>query len=123
MLDVLRKLSERVGGRLRRSGMHARSVGLKLRYRDFSTVTRQVTLPAAADGDEAIFNAVSDLLRKALNERSGAVRLLGVGVSGLGEPASQLSLLEVDSRKDSAISSAVDRIRDRFGDAAVRRGR
>ena len=123
MLDVLKKLSERVGGRLRKSGMHAKSVGLKLRYRDFSTLTRQVTLPVPTDGDDAIIGAVSELLRKALNERSESVRLLGVGVSGLGEPAAQLSLLETDFGKDSAISSTVDRIRERFGEEAVRRGR
>jgi DNA polymerase-4 len=103
--------------------MHARSVGLKLRYPDFSTVTRQATLPQATDGDETICQTVSGLLKKALTERSGAVRLLGVSVSGLGEPASQLSLLDPTLRKDTAISLAVDRIRDRFGEAAVKRGR
>ena len=123
MHDVLRRLSERVGNRLRKAGMHARSVGLKLRYPDFSTITRQATLPQATDGDEAIYGTVGGLLKKALAERSGAVRLLGVSVSGLGEPASQLSLLDSAPKKDVAISLAVDRIRDRFGDAAVRRGR
>lgn len=123
MLDVMRRLSERVGGRLRKGGMHAKSVSLKLRYSDFTTLTRQLTLSLPSDGDEAIYEASGDLLRKALNERGGAVRLLGVGVSGLGEPASQLSLLEEDTHKDSAISSAVDKIRDKFGEEAVKRGR
>lgn len=123
MADVLQRLSERVGRRLRRAGMHARNVGLKLRYPDFSTVTRQTTLQQAADGDDVITAAAQMLLKKAMSERSGAVRLLGVSVSGLGEPAAQLSLLDNAPQRDSAISSAVDRARERFGEDAVKRGR
>lgn len=122
MTDVLQRLSERVGRRLRRSGMHARNVGLKLRYPDFTTVTRQTTLLQAADGDDVITDSSQMLLRKTMSERAGAVRLLGVSVSGLGEPAAQLSLLDSGSEKDSAISGAVDRARDRFGEDAVKRG-
>jgi DNA polymerase-4 len=123
MAAVLRKLSERVGRRLRRSGMHARNIGLKLRYPDFATVTRQTTLQQAADGDDVISVTVQQLLTKTLRERAGSVRLLGVSVSGLGEPAAQLSLLD-DSmqQKDSAISGAVDALRGRFGEDAVKRG-
>ncbi len=122
MLNVLGRLSERVGRRLRRSGMHARNVGLKLRYPDFTTVTRQTTLQQAADGDDAISDTAQALLKKTLRERAGAVRLLGVSVSGLGEPAAQLSLLDSNPQKDSAISGAVDAVRGRFGEDAVRRG-
>lgn len=122
MIEVLRRLSERVGRRLRRSGMHARNVGLKLRYPDFTTVTRQTTLLKAADGDDVITGSVQMLLKKTMGERAGSVRLLGVSVSGLGEPAAQLSLLDDSSEKDSAISVALDRARDRFGEDAVRRG-
>ena len=124
MAKVLRQLSERVGNRLRRSGMHARNIGLKLRYPDFATVTRQVRLQQAADGDDVISTAVQQLLTKTLRERFDAVRLLGVSVSGLGEPAAQLSLLSDNVRqKDSAISGAVDAVRDRFGEDSVKRGR
>lgn len=122
MEDVLRRLSERVGRRLRKSGMHARNVGLKLRYPDFTTVTRQTTLQQAADGDDVIIKSAHALLKKTMRERSGAVRLLGVSVSGLGEPAAQLSLLDNSVQKDSAISLAVDKAREKFGDDVVFRG-
>lgn len=123
MADVLRRLAEQVGRRLRRSGMHARNIGLKLRYPDFATVTRQTTLQQAADGDDVISTTAQQLLKKTLRERSDAVRLLGVSVSGLGEPAAQLSLLDDGAQqKDSAISGAVDAVRGRFGEDAVRRG-
>ena len=123
MADVLRRLSERVGSRLRRSGMQARNVGLKLRYPDFATVTRQTTLQQAADGDDVISSTAQQLLVKTLRERAGSVRLLGVSVSGLGEPAAQLSLLDDGIRqKDSAMSGAVDAVRGRFGENAVKRG-
>lgn len=122
MESVLLRLSERVGRRLRRSGMHARSVGLKLRYPDFTTVTRQATLQQSSDGDDMIRKTAQALLKKTMRERSGAVRLLGVSVAGLGEPIAQLSLLDNTSQKDSAISGAVDKARERFGEDAVTRG-
>ncbi len=122
MEKVLQRLSERVGRRLRRSGMHARNVGLKLRYPDFATVTRQATLSQSSGGDDVITMTVHELLKKTLRERSGAVRLLGVAVGGLGEPMAQLSLLDDSPQKDSAISTAVDKARERFGDGAVTRG-
>ncbi len=122
MLDVICHLSEKVGRRLRSSRMYARNVSLKLRYPDFETITRQVTLQQMVDGDDVITSAARELLQKALAQRSGAVRLLGVGVSGLGERAAQLSLLDAAVQKDSAISGALDAVRGRFGDDAVRRG-
>ncbi len=122
MAAALQRLSERVGRRLRGTGMHARNVGLKLRYPDFTTVTRQTTLLQAADGDDVISDSVKMLLRKTIGERAGSVRLLGVSVSGLGEPAAQLSLLDDSPQKDSAISGAVDRAKERFGEDAIKRG-
>ncbi|MDA0676645.1 MAG: DNA polymerase IV, partial [Chloroflexi bacterium] len=122
MLNVIRDLSEKVGRRLRKSGMYARNVSLKLRYPDFETVTRQTTLPQMVDGDDVITGAAKELLLKTLAQRTGPVRLLGVGVSGLGERAAQLSLLNAAVEKDHAISGALDAVRGRFGESAVRRG-
>jgi DNA polymerase-4 len=102
--------------------MHARNVGLKLRYPDFTTVTRQATMLQAADGDDVISTMAQQLLTRTLKERTDSVRLLGVSVSGLGEPAAQLSLLDEGTERDSAISGAVDAVRGRFGDDAVKRG-
>ncbi|MCH8222601.1 MAG: DNA polymerase IV [Chloroflexi bacterium] len=123
----LQQLAERVGARLRKSEKFARTVTLKLRYYDFETITRQTTLPVAGDGDGAISAAGKELLDKAMAHRRAKVRLVGVGVGNLTERVGQLSLLDTDpislAREDSALSGTVDAIRERFGNAAINRGR
>ncbi len=122
--STLERLSEMVGRRLREAGMQARTIQLKLRYSDFTTVTRAHTLPAATQLDTAIYEQARNLLRNHW-QRTRAVRLLGVHASSLqaaGEPE-QISLLdsEHDRRWRSALS-AVDHLRDRFGESAVSLG-
>jgi len=115
-------LAEGVGRRLRRSGDHARSVSLKLRYDDFTTLTRHNTPHVSFDGDARIVEIATALLDATLKQRNAPVRLLGVGVENLTEPAAQLSLLDSTATDDSALSSTLDQIRDRFGDDSVSRG-
>jgi len=119
---ALHSLSERVGARLRRTRRRARTVTLKLRYFDFATITRQTTLATPVDGNEAIFQASRALLLTAMRTRRAKVRLLGVGVSGFSEPATQLSLLDSTIEDDSAVSGAIDAIRAKYGSEAIRRG-
>jgi DNA polymerase-4 len=124
---TLQKLSERVGVRLRKSGKFARSVSLKLRYHDWETISRQVTLPAPADGDATITTAGRELLRKAMTKRKAKVRLVGVGVGNLTEQVGQMSLLEDVASSgpgglDSRLSGTMDKIRTRFGHDAIQRG-
>lgn len=118
----LLELSERVGARLRRAGLQARSVSLKVRYHDFGTVSRQATLVRAADGNDAIFKQAKSLLAEALRQRRTRVRLLGVAAGGLTEPGGQLSLLHDETEVDAAMSRTLDRIRDRFGREIILRG-
>lgn len=120
--QVLKKLSERVGMRLRKSGKLARNTSIKLRYGDFTTITRQRTFPTPGDGDQVIYDTAHSLLVTAMRQRGGAVRLLGVSVSGLGEQAAQLSLLDQNPMADTNTSDAIDAIRDRFGSDAISRG-
>jgi len=122
LAGALRQLSERVGARLRKAGRRAGTVALKLRYHDFTTITRQTTPGAPIDGDEAIFQASRALFLAAMRARRAKVRLLGVGVSRLSEPASQLSLLDSNNEDDSAISETIDTIRARYGRRAIHRG-
>jgi len=122
----IRGLSERVGARLRSSEKFARTVTLKLRYHDFETITRQITI-TPGDGDIAIYEASKELLVKALRNRKARVRLVGVGVGNITERMGQLSLLGQsggpDGQTDSTLSSTVDSIRDRFGAKAISRGK
>ena len=122
----IRGLSERVGTRLRKSEKYARTVTLKLRYHDFETISRQITI-TAGDGDIAIYEASKELMEKALRNRKARVRLLGVGVGNITERIGQLSMLDQsggpDRRADSTLSSTVDSIRERFGASAISRGK
>jgi DNA polymerase-4 len=89
----VRRLATHVSERLRRSGLSGRTVTTKLRYADFSIRTRSTTLPAAVDDAEVIGEVACSLLDRGLRDRPGALRLVGVGVSGLS-PFRQLTLEE-----------------------------
>ncbi len=117
--STLARLSEMVGRRLREAHLHARTVQLKLRYSDFSTITRAHTLDHPTQLDTAIFNEARMLLRR--NRKPGStIRLLGVHVSGFEKRAGQIDLLESDreARWRKALV-AVDQLRDKFGDDSV----
>ncbi len=88
-----RDLAGRVAEALRRRGRAGRTITVKLRYSDFQTITRGLTVAAAVNDTDAIWETASALLARALRERPGALRLLGVGVSGL-RPDRQLSLFD-----------------------------
>jgi len=115
---TLRGQSERVARELRESGHAGRTVTLKLRFADFSTITRAHTGDPTQDG-LAIFQAVDALFGRV--RLAQAVRLIGVSVSGLGPAgAGQLSLLAPDVLRRERLARAVDRLASRFGDKAVR---
>ncbi len=87
----LRRMADRLADRLRRDGQSARTVTTKLRYTDFSIRSRSLTLDVGVDDAETIGDVACRLLDRALADRPGALRLVGVGVKGL-EPYRQLSL-------------------------------
>jgi DNA polymerase IV len=89
----VRRLSGIVAERLQRSGLSGRTITAKLRYGDFSIRSRSTTLPAAVDDAETIGDVACGLLDRGLRDRPGALRLVGVGASGLS-PYRQLMLDE-----------------------------
>ena len=91
--DEVRRLAVLVSERLRNADLSGRTVTTKLRYGDFSIRTRSTTLPAAVDDAAVIGEVACGLLDRGLRDRPGALRLVGVGVSGLS-PYRQLSLNE-----------------------------
>ena len=123
LLAVLRRQSEKVGEDLRDSRKQSRCIGIKVRYSDFTTVTRHRTLSASTDTNETIFGVGADLLTKALSTERQPVRLLGIEVSELVEPGTQLSLLDQRERRLRDLDKAVDRIRSKFGFDAIETGR
>lgn len=85
-------MSESLSRRLHDRGLLARTVTTKLRYGDFTTRTRATTLATGTDEADRIHALACELLDRALDQRPGALRLVGVGVSGLGTEA-QLALV------------------------------
>ncbi|MFC1955911.1 DNA polymerase IV [Chloroflexota bacterium] len=115
--------SEKVGADLRKQGKEAKCVTLKLRYGDFSTITRSHTLPESLSTDREIFDTGTMLLNKALTLERQGVRLIGIGVSHLVEPSRQTKLFTPSSRKLEELNKTIDRIRDRYGFGAIQTGR
>ncbi|HUZ44330.1 MAG TPA: DNA polymerase IV [Acidimicrobiales bacterium] len=121
-VEVVR-MSDAVAARLRHSSLEARTVTLKVRFGDFSTITRSRTEPAGFATAQAISRIALALLEEV--DVSAGVRLLGVSTSGLGDAgAEQLSLDDLaaagsDDAGWKAASGAIDDIRRRFGDRAV----
>ena len=116
---TLMRLSEMVGRRLREAKLHARTIQLKLRYKDFTTITRAHSLPAPTQLDGEIFEQARTLFRK--NWKPGReVRLLGVQASLFEAQAEQINLLESgrQQRWKDALAAA-DRLRDKFGESSV----
>ncbi len=118
---TLLELSDGVGASLRKANLAARTVKLKLRWPPFETITRQVTLPQPTENEAEIFDAALTLFDKVWS-RGKAVRLVGVGVSGLHEPARQLGLFDEPRSDQSAkLAEALDKIREKYGWNAVKR--
>jgi DNA polymerase-4 len=120
---TLRNMAERVGADLRKQGKQAKCVSIKVRFTDFTTITRQCTLPQMTDLDQAIFQIGNDLLKHAMTAERQAIRLIGVGVSNLSEPGQQLFLMNSTEQRLEKLNRAVDRIRDKYGFTAIQTGR
>jgi DNA polymerase-4 len=116
---TLMRLSEMVGRRLREANFYARTLQLTLRYKDFTTITRAYTLPAATQLDGEIFEQIRALFRK--NWKQGShVRLLGVQTSSFETQPEQISLLENSQQKRwKDVLAATDKLRDRYGESSV----
>jgi DNA polymerase-4 len=120
---TLSYLSQLVGRRLRDHGFFARTVGLKLRYADFRTLTRDVTLDEPTHLDSVIFESVLRLFENAWN-RKQKIRLLGVRTSNLEKGVFQRGLLEAPQKqKLERLAQAADQLRARFGFDAVKLAR
>lgn len=109
--------AQKLSVRLRRSGLAARTLTLKVRYDDFTTVTRSQTLQGALDGSRDLFRIGTDLLSQ--TDMTRPVRLLGLGGSGL-EASSEPRQMDLAGTDEWArVEDAVTAIRDRFGTGAV----
>jgi DNA polymerase-4 len=122
------RLADAVASRLRRAGVAGRTVTVKVRFGDFTTITRSATVDGGVDSGHQLAGIARSLLDQV--DPAPGVRLLGVGVSQLGERASgggrQLSLDDLLADESGApeadwstAEEAMDAIRARFGDGAL----
>ena len=123
---ALRQQAAEVGVRLRRNSLAARTVTVKLRWADFTTRTRQTTVAQPLDDEDEIARIALDLLT-ALRPGGTAVRLIGVGCSGLVAAVRQMSIFDLPAdaeaqAKEEQLSEAVQMLRKRFGADAIKRG-
>jgi DNA polymerase-4 len=119
---TLRYLGERVGSDLRQQGKLTKCVTLKIRFADFTTATHQFTLSQASDSDHIIFHTGMTLLKKELLREKQAVRLVGIGVSGLVETGRQMDMLDVSSPRLEKLNTTIDKIRKKYGFTAIQTG-
>ena len=118
----LLRLTERTATRLRKAGLAAGTIQIKIRQSDFKTYTRQRSVRPPANGTDQIYAVARDLLGTWLGKNPGAkIRLLGVGGGNLA-PVEQPDLF-AGARTENTIDKAVDEIRDRFGNDLLGRAR
>jgi DNA polymerase-4 len=118
---VLASLSQDVGFRLRQHGFFAKTIGIKVRFSDFSTLSRERTLQSHVNSDAEIFACVRELFDKL--ERPRPVRLLGVAAGGLSDRTTvQPSLFEREDKSWEEVSKAVDSLRKKHGKKLVNLG-
>jgi len=115
--------SEKIGADLRRKGKQARCVTLKVRYADFTTITRSHTLRENISTNQVIFQTGVNLLEKVLGTERRGVRLIGIGVSHLVELGEQSNLFVSFTPKLDKLNETIDRIRNRYGFDAIKTGR
>ena len=112
--------SDIVAQRLRKQGLTARTVTLKIRFASFRTVTRALSFEEGTSLQEEIYHHAMTLLQKIpLTE---GVRLIGVTASRLGPPLSMASLFSEDRDKRNRAAAAMDEIQARFGRKALQKG-
>lgn len=117
---TLLMMSEELAGRLRQEELAGRTVRIKLRWPDFRTITRQMRLEQPTDQDQEIYKAARQLFREVW-KKGAKVRLLGVAVADLGLRTRQLHLFDRTWQEEARLFEAIDAIREKYGNQALRR--
>jgi len=118
----LHRLCQELGEELRQQDKMARCVAIMLRYADFKTITRQVTLEEASNANQVIFTTALQLLNKALAQKGKPIRLIGVRISNLGGGETQLHMFNSEMEKSKHLDKAIDQIRRKYGQTAIKTG-
>lgn len=116
----LLELTEQVGRRLRRSGLRAKTVNLKLRFSNFETISRARSVSDPTDATNRLWEVAAELLDRATLDRE--VRLIGMGVSNITREHARQQSLFGDDKQDNQLDSVADSIKAKFGSGAISRG-
>lgn len=118
----LQRMLEKSCAELREQGWLARTISVKVRHADFTTETRDSTLPRPSDHDLEWWDLAQKLLTRALGQRRTLVRLLGVRFSGLERGFWQGGLFEEERVEQHGRLAVLDRMRAKYGEHAMRAG-
>ena len=119
----LRWVCQEVGEELRCRNKRAKCVAIRLRYADFKTITRQLTLKEASDGNQVISTTALQLLNKALAQQRKPIRLIGVRISNLVGKEKQLHMFNSNIEKLEHLNGAIELIRRKYGPTAIKMGK
>jgi len=124
--NYLLELTEQVAFRLRQQGLYARTLQIKLRFSDFKTITRCMSLSAYTQTTQELWKVARRLLDTALDGKTRAIRLLGIGASNLSRQSGVSEQADLfashEQEKQREIDQLADEIRNRFGTVSIRRG-
>jgi DNA polymerase-4 len=121
VLKYVNKLSEQVSKRLIKKNLRGKTIQIKLRWSDFTTITRQTTLAQTTNDYKMIQKNAAELLQLVWQE-GRKVRLIGVGVHNLDTDAHQLGLWDTDYQKDLKLQETLNNIRGKYGENVISRG-
>jgi len=119
---TLRALADKLSVRIRKAGVVGKTITVKVRHADFTTITRAKTLPSPVKNSEEIYHAA---LKLAEPEMEGAIRLLGIRISNfVGDEGEQLDLFaSPQNEKIERLERALDDINQKFGDGSISRAK
>lgn len=118
---TLFELVEEAGNALRSENYMTRTIGIKLRYSDFITITKAKTIKDFTDNDKIIFSIVKELFHKAYTRRV-SVRLVGVHLSSFVPFVEQFKLFQTREEKERKILHTIDKLKSKFGEEVIRYG-
>ena len=120
--EQIKKQSNQIATNLTKKNLLCSTVKIKLRWPDFSTISRQVTLPQPTNNPKIIFENANALFQRNWDYKT-PVRLIGIGVSGLTPPSKQLSLWDkVDYAKLAQLESIIHQLKSKYGEKSIQKG-
>ena len=121
VMKHINKLADQVSKRLIKKELRGKTIQIKLRWSDFTTLTRQTTLPQTTNEYKVIQKIAEELLNQVWQEGQ-KVRLIGVGVHNLDTDAHQLGLWDTDYQRNIKLQETLKDIKGKFGDNVISRG-